>query len=202
MHALLFVCLLMSPSSSATPPPANLVKRFVLVASGLLLLWFFGYEQTLATDGRFDKMLCSHIARSGGVALRAMGFSAGTTNPADPQLLYLAGKPAVWVGAPCNGLVLYALFAGFVLAYPGPWRRKLWYIPVGILFIYGLNVVRVAVLALNHQYSPGSMDFNHHYTFSFLVYAFIFGLWMLWARRLAGPLAAPVSDSPIPLHHA
>ena len=51
--------------------------------------------------------------------------------------------------------------------------------------IWGLNVLRLAALALNHQYAHRSVDFNHHYAFTFVVYACIFGLWMLWARRLA-----------------
>ncbi|WP_375418551.1 exosortase X [uncultured Hymenobacter sp.] len=177
------------PSSSA-----GLVRRFVLVAAALLLVWFFGYEQTLAVDGRFDRLLCGQIAGSGAAALRLLGFSAAAYPP-QPQLLYLGGRAAVHVGPACNGLVLYCLFAGFVIAYPGPAARKLWYIPVGVGLIYLLNVLRVAGLALNQHYAPGTLDFNHHYTFSFVVYAAIFGLWMLWARRLAGPLA-PAATQP------
>lgn len=183
-------------SSPSTPlPPANwLIWRFVAVATALLLVWFFGYEQTLAVDGRLDRLLCGHIAAGGAAVLRAVGFSAGPA-PASPQLLLLGGRPAVWVGAACDGLVLYVLFGGFVLAYPGPAGRKLWYIPLGIALIYALNVLRVAALALNQHYAPNSLNFNHHYTFSFVVYACIFGLWMLWARRLAGPLASAAGAS-------
>jgi exosortase family protein XrtF len=98
----------------------------------------------------------------------------------------VAGKPAVIVGDPCNGLVLYALFAGFVLAFPGgTWRRKLPFIAGGIVLIYLLNILRVGALALNHLYSYGTVDFNHHYTFSFIVYGCIFLLWILWVRRYA-----------------
>ena len=53
-------------------------------------------------------------------------------------------QKAVYVGDYCNGLVFCALFMGFVLAYPGPVRRKVWFIPAGTLAIYLLNVVRVA----------------------------------------------------------
>ena len=168
------------------------------MATALLLLWFFGYEQTLAVDGRLDKLLCGNITAAGASVLRLMGLDA-RVDTASSQLLLLAGKPAVIVGPPCNGLVLYALFAGFVLAYPGPFGRKLWYIPLGIVLIWLLNVVRVALLALNHEYSPASLDFNHHYTFSFVVYACIFGLWMLWARRLAGPLEPDLGTDKVAL---
>ncbi|WP_046244885.1 exosortase X [Hymenobacter terrenus] len=164
----------------------RLLFRFLLVAAGMYLAWFFGYEQWLAHDGRLDKALCAQITAASMVILQVLGFAA-TISPGFNQLLLMNGQPAVVVGAPCNGLVLYALFGGFVLAFPGPWRRKLWFIPAGILLIWVLNVLRVAALALNHHYAHRTVDFNHHYTFTFVVYSCIFGLWMLWARRLAVP---------------
>jgi hypothetical protein len=46
--------------------------------------------------------------------------------------------------------------------------------------------VRVAVLAVNYHFSRHTFDFNHKYTYSFLVYSVIFGLWMLWVNRFSG----------------
>ena len=184
----------MSTTVSVPSPPASnrVLFRFLLVTVTLYLLWFFGYEQWLKPDGRLDTVLCEQIIQAGIGLLRALGFEA-TISAENAQLVMMKGRPAVIIGTPCNGLVLYALFAGFVAAFPGPWQRKLWYIPLGIALIWGLNVVRVAALAINHQYAQASVDFNHHYTFTFVVYAFIFGLWMLWARRLALPAGQSTS---------
>lgn len=173
---------------TTSPGPAasgnRLLFRFLLVAAAMYLVWFFGYEQWLALDGRLDMALCRHIASSSATVLRAVGFNAAV-NTAYPTVVMMNGQNAVIVGIPCNGLVLYALFGGFVLAFPGPWRTKLWFIPAGMALIWVLNVLRVGALALNHYYAHESVDFNHHYTFTFIVYACIFGLWMLWARKLA-----------------
>ena len=164
----------------------RLLFRFMLVAILMYLGWFFGYEQWLALDGHLDRELCNQITVASVALLQALGFAA-TLAPASVFLVVMNGQPAVIVGIPCNGLVLYALFSGFILAYPGPWQRKLWFIPAGIVLIWVLNVLRVAALAINHYYAHQSVDFNHHYTFTFIVYGCIFGLWMLWARRLAIP---------------
>lgn len=184
--------------TSATVTPAasgnRLLVRFLIVATVLYLAWFFGYEQWLAHDGRLDALLCRQIAEGAAAVLRLSGFNA-SVSAEHASLLLLNNNPAVVVGPPCNGLVLYTLFGGFVVAFPGPWLRKLWYVPAGIAGIWVLNVLRVVALALNHEYAPGSMDFNHHYTFTFVVYAFIFGLWMLWAKKLAGPRATSAIDS-------
>jgi exosortase family protein XrtF len=186
-------------SATLTPAPSpsgnRLLVRFLIVATTLYLAWFFGYEQWLAHDGRLDALLCRQIAQGAAAVLRAAGFTASISTE-HASLLLLNSNPAVVVGPPCNGLVLYALFSGFVVAFPGVWLRKLWYIPAGIVGIWVLNVLRVVALALNHEYAPGSLDFNHHYTFTFVVYAFIFGLWMLWAKKLADPRAVPANAIP------
>ncbi|RYU80293.1 exosortase X [Hymenobacter persicinus] len=180
-----------APAISTAPPPP--LRRFLVLAAVFAAVWFFGYEQWLAIDGRLDAALCANITSASAATLRLLGLDA-RVEAASPYLLLLNEQPVVRVGNPCNGLVLYALFAGFVLAFPGPWRRKLWFIPLGIALIYVLNIVRVGALAINHLYYHESVDFNHHYTFTFIVYACIFLLWMLWARRLATP-ATPAASA-------
>lgn len=174
-----------TPSVAAGPRWLAPRPRFLLVAAGLYLVWLVGYEGFIGPDGRLDAGLSVNIAAASAGLLRALGFAAG--HAAGTTLLLMDGRPAVYVGAPCDGLVLYALFAGFILAFPGPARPKAWFIPLGIWMIYLLNIVRVGALALNHHYAHRSVDFNHHYTFSFVVYAFICLLWMWWVRRYGSP---------------
>ncbi len=160
--------------------------RFLFIGAGLSLLWWLGYEQVIGPDGRLDLALSVHVAQGAAWGLQAAGFAAATAARA-PTVVTMAGQPAVSVGAACNGLMLYALFAGFVLAYPGSVRRKAWFIPFGIGVVYLLNVVRVAALAINHTYWYHTMDFNHHYTFTFIAYAAILGLWRWWAQLGTAP---------------
>ena len=56
-----------------------------------------------------------------------------------------------------------------------------------MLVVYVLNVARVAGLALNHVYWRPTVAFNHHYTFTLVVYTAIGALWVLWARHVAQP---------------
>lgn len=173
-----------TPPTSTAPAGNRLLFRFMLIATAMYLVWFFGYEQRLALDGRLDTFLCIQLSSVSAALLQVFGFAA-SLDAVHPSVLLMNGAPAVVVGPPCNGLVLYALFSGFVLAFPGPWRRRLWFIPMGMALIWVLNVLRVGALALNQHYAHQTVDFNHHYTFTFIVYGCIFGLWMLWARRSA-----------------
>jgi exosortase/archaeosortase family protein len=161
--------------------------QFLFVAACLYLGWLLAYEGFIGPDGRLDTWLSTNIAAASAGLLRLLGFSA--TVAVGSPLLCMDGQPAVIVGAPCDGLVLYVLFAGFIVAFPGPLRPKLWFIPLGIVVLYLLNIVRVGALALNQHYAHRSVDFNHHYTFSFVVYACICLLWMQWVRWYGGATA-------------
>jgi exosortase/archaeosortase family protein len=162
--------------------------RFMLIALGVYAAWVLGYEQILYSDGRLDQVLSTGVATTAAALLQMVGVAAGTAIGA-PTTVTMHGEAAVFVGNPCNGLVLYVLFAGFVLAYPGSARRKAWFVPVGIAAIFLLNAGRVAALALNHTYWFRTVEFNHHYTFTFIAYAAILGLWRIWAA-LGTPLLA------------
>ena len=97
----------------------------------------------------------------------------------------IAGGYPLEVGAPCDGLVLHALFLSFIVAFPGPWKHKLWFAPIGVLLIHGINVLRIVSLAMIIHYKPEYLDFNHDYTFTILVYSFVFLLWMIWVRKFS-----------------
>ncbi|MFD2784124.1 exosortase X [Hymenobacter rubripertinctus] len=156
-------------------------QRFLLLAALMYVAWVLGYEHGLALDGRLDDALSVNLAATSAGLLRLTGFAAGTQADV-PTIVTMYDQAAVIVGNPCNGLVLYALFAGFVLSYPGNGRRRLWFIPLGIATIYLLNVLRIAVLALNHTYWYHTVEFNHHYTFTFVAYGAILVLWARWVR--------------------
>jgi exosortase/archaeosortase family protein len=185
----------MAASPFATLPAPSATRqawRFGLLCAAFIALWLLGSAYGLGDNSALDTILCHQLATASAWGLRALGWAA-TTDVAQPSLLLLGGQPSVIVGAPCDGLVLYALLAGFVLAYPGPARRRLWFIPLGMLALWLLNVVRIIALALNHRYSPETFEFDHHYAFNVVAYAALGGLWLLWTRQ-GRPAANPAEE--------
>ena len=82
------------------------------------------------------------------------------------------------VGPSCDGVVLFALFAIFILSFPGRWLRKLWFIPLGIAAIHAANILRiVSLLFIQLYFGEEALKFNHDYTFTVFVYSIIFALW-------------------------
>jgi exosortase family protein XrtF len=103
------------------------------------------------------------------------------------RTLGIDGTHGLWIGDPCNGITLFALFTGFVIAYPGPVKRKIWFIPLGLFAIHIVNILRIVALAFITLYAPSYLEFNHTYTFTIIVYSFVFFLWMLWANKFSKP---------------
>ncbi|MGI4741831.1 MAG: exosortase X [Janthinobacterium lividum] len=175
--------------SPAATPAGRQFWRFGLLSVALMLLWAIGSAYGLGSASPLDEVLCQQLAASSAWGLRALGWLASVA-PYNLSLLLLNGQPTVIVGPACDGLVLYMLLAGFVIAYPGPAMRRLWFIPLGIIGLWLLNILRIMALALNHRYSPNTFDFDHHYAFSAVAYAALGGLWLLWTRQSLS--AAPV----------
>jgi exosortase family protein XrtF len=161
------------------------IASFVIKAVGLYLLWFIAYDFYLAPSGIIDAWLNNRVARDGVALLNLLGYNGSALPGIDQTVMCIDGIEMVGVGNPCNGLELFALFTGFILCFPGHWKTKLWFIPMGILIIHLVNVIRAAVLALIQKNAPEQLDFNHHYTFTIIVYTVIFVLWMLWTNKFS-----------------
>ena len=161
------------------------IASFVMKAVGLYLIWFVAYDFYLAPAGSIDAWLNNRVARDGVTLLNLFGYNSSITPGIDQTIMCIDGKEMVGVGNPCNGLELFVLFTGFILCFPGHWKIKAWFIPAGILIIHLVNVIRAAILALIQKNAPEQLDFNHHYTFTIIVYTVLFVLWMVWTNKFS-----------------
>ena len=165
----------------------NKLYRFITYAVLLYLLWLVVYEFWLHPLGFIDRAVIDNIIWISGGLIEFLGFELIGEFPFDEGIrtIGIDGTHGVWVGDPCNGITLFSLFMGFVLAYPGPIKSKLWFIPLGLILIHIINVVRVSALVLIVYYAPDTLEFNHTYTFTLIVYGFVFLLWWFCANKLA-----------------
>lgn len=99
------------------------------------------------------------------------------------KMINILGYNGVYLDRGCLARNLQGLFAGFILAYPGNFKHKLWFIPAGLVIIFILNVARIAGLAYIQKCCPQHIDINHHVVFKYVVYAFIFLMWLFWIKK-------------------
>lgn len=158
-----------------------LLKAGVLYTAAYLLYEFVLKKYTLVDEKfiRFIINVCVGI-------FNILGYKTFESREVDDvQVFGIDGSNGVWIGGPCNGITLMCLFAVFVIAYPGSVKNKLWYVPLGIVLVFLINIIRIVALALIAYYAPQYLNFNHTYTFTFLAYSFVFMLWMIWVNRLS-----------------
>lgn len=99
------------------------------------------------------------------------------------RIFYFANECSVQIVASCSGIKQMLQFLLLMLLYPGPWKHKAWYIPLGIVLIHLTNVLRLTGLCIVMANWPEHWKTAHDYPFRIIFYVVIFFLWVIWNDR-------------------
>jgi exosortase/archaeosortase family protein len=83
----------------------------------------------------------------------------------------------------CSGLKPILQFLLLMLIFPGPWKHKAWFLPLGVLIVHATNLFRICGLAVITVTIPEYWDFSHDYLFRPFFYVVIFLLWVWWVEK-------------------
>ncbi len=167
--------------------------KFLIIGFSVYLCWYILYEFKVKPQHWLDLFVVDNTILISNYILHAFNY---TTFTGEERLLGIDGTPGLWIGDKCNGVELFALFSVFVIAYPGSWEKKLWYIPLGIISIQILNILRVVGLAVVQHNFIEWTEFNHTYVFNIIMYGYIFLLWMIWANKLSDYKIGNITGKP------
>lgn len=158
---------------------------FLIRAGIFYFIWSVVYQSWILPHTSIDRYVINNLIDISSVFLKGMGYQL-IPNPAidEPiRTIGIDGTHGLWVGDPCNGLTLFAVFSAFLLAFPGQIKYKFWFIPLGLILIHLSNSIRITILAMIVKIDYNYLDFNHNYTFTVFVYGIIFLLWY-WFIKL------------------
>ena len=158
------------------------LRSFALKALGIFLLWYVLYELWLLPDGRLDHWVALRVIDGAALVTRLFGFEVWMHD----RVVTIAGNNGIQMVDGCTGISAIGLFLGFVWAYPGQNRSRLYFSLLGIAIIYLVNILRIATLMLMQEWAPQFFDFTHDYSTTTIFYLVIFLLWMLWVRIAEG----------------
>jgi len=88
----------------------------------------------------------------------------------------------VTVGVSCIGYEITALYTALIISFKGPISKKMWFIPLGVLMIYILNIFRICALAIMVTINQKIWELNHKLIFTVIIYSFIFIVWRYWLK--------------------
>ena len=163
------------------------VVRFLTLAVALYVGWYALYEFVLHPSGSLDNAVIDSLITWAGGILTFLGHELipEPANAENIRTIGVQGGHLLWIGDPCNGVGLFAVYLIFLLAYLGPWKHKSWFAVLGLLSIHLINVLRIAALCIVVTIDYELLNFNHDYTFYIVVYGWVFLLWAVWVRRFA-----------------
>ncbi len=118
-------------------------------------------------------------------------FGLDLTLKSSEGLIFTPSRHGGWVYvgviAECASLKQWLHWLFLMLLFPGPWKHKAWYIPIGLVIIEWTNVVRVCGILLALTQWPNSFHITHDYVFKVLFYFVIFLMWVLWVEVFVHP---------------
>ena len=171
--------------------------KFIVIFSILAIVWFSLYHNIYKLDKLFSsganqvniqKNISVGLAKYSNVFVSLCGYESTLDISTDLVITSVKGdyfNHGVWIGEPCNGVKIFGLFSLFILAFPGSWKKKLWFIPLGIFIVHTANAIRIAALTIISAENQEALDFNHNITFQVIVYGLIFLLWYWWVQKLS-----------------
>lgn len=160
----------------------NPTIRFLIAILGLYLLWYILYETVIQPMNHVDMFVINITISISKWILELFNYTVFTGTE---RVIGVDGTGGLWIGDNCNGITLFALFTWFIVAYKGKLKYKIPFIVLGIMSIELLNVLRIVGLAILDTISRAWTEFNHTYTFTILIYGYIFVLWMIWVNRMS-----------------
>jgi len=164
--------------------PLLFVINVLLVYAGWKLFLFFATGTTgilpRVWQNFNDVVAATIVQQSSWVLQHVLGYDLVY----NARNIIIKGTRGYFVADHCIGIAPCVIFAGFIAAFDGPWRHKLWYIPLGILLIFYINVLRVIMLGYA-QVEFGNVFFELMHTRYYLItsYGLFFLLVMYWMNK-------------------
>ncbi len=104
-----------------------------------------------------------------------------------PNVIHFnANNTAINVNESCSGFKQMWQVLVLFLLFPGPWKYKLWYIPMGMVSMFLVNVLRIVGLSFAMILWPQHWDFIHLWILRPFYYVVIFILWVIWVEKFGG----------------
>jgi exosortase/archaeosortase family protein len=120
--------------------------------------------------------LCRHLAE----VVHAIFNWLEITNYLYETTIYHPNGEGVRIVGGCNGIKQSFIFAMIMLFARGPFVHKLWFIPLGLVCVYLINVLRLLFLTYIIRDYPDMFEFWHGGVTKYLFYGLIFLMWMFW----------------------
>ncbi len=168
-------------------PNQKILLRFLAMMTIFVIVYFFWFvprSWTLPIIGenyaRFVHYTMMALTESTVVVLKITGYQAETFNLRNIDMY--DSSINVHVRNFCLGIDMMAMFTALILSFPGKWKSRFWFIPLGFLGIHIINVCRVTALCIVTVHYGYSNFIDRHIVFNAVATLFIFLMFVQWVK--------------------
>lgn len=162
------------------------VFLFMVITLVIHFLWRFwannlGYDPFAASMHEIQEWMATIVFnQSTWFITNVLGIPITTVE----NTMYFANKGYMQINQSCSGMKQIMQFVLLMMVFPGLWKRKLWFIPLGVLIVHLTNLFRVIGLSVVITTIPDYWKFSHDNVFRPLFYIVIFAMWVWWVEKI------------------
>lgn len=152
----------------------------------MLSILYALYLNASPRTGYFPDFFTNLVARQSGAVLESFGYSSHL-KPYEfggAMLLTVDNKYSVSIVEGCNSINVIILFVSFIIAFTENLKKTLLFFLAGAVLIYGVNILRIAILVVALYRFPQYENLLHSVVFPGIIYGMVFILWMVWVKML------------------
>ncbi|NOX85503.1 MAG: exosortase/archaeosortase family protein [Chlorobi bacterium] len=168
-------------------PLLDVIIFMVIIVFFHFLWWNFGLKKLMLeylSFSNLEQYMAHQVAvPSAWFVKHIIGYDIKTLE----TTLYFPNNGYIAVEGSCSGLKQFYQWIVLMLLFPGPWKHKLWYIPMGLIVIHLTNIFRIIVLSVVVMHWPQQWDFIHLWIMRPFFYVIIFIMWMFWEEKFRLP---------------
>lgn len=140
------------------------------------LLMDFEFFAGTIRNHQFTIIFSNFLATTTGAIINLLGYEISIIKNA----IWFTTNNGVYFDFGCLGYRELIWFSIFLLFAPGPFKHKLWFIPVGLIIIEISNILRAVSIAISNYHAPQSFDLIHAQGTLWFVYGTVLALWLIW----------------------
>ena len=166
----------------------NKANSFVIKIAGVYALWKVFHYWVTKPDSIIHQSWLQLIEAMGTFYASATStvlniFNQNTIS-SGIEVIYQVSKKHIRVEDHCLAIPAMVVFTFSIILFGGQWKHKLWFIPLGWLGIFTINLVRLMFVCYAFEnFSQQFYEINHSFVYVAITYGLIFAMIMWWMKK-------------------
>lgn len=155
-----------------------ILYTFIIAGFHLLYKYFEAAIISIPIDSYIIAFLVQNLLITSSWVLNIFGMR----NSISGDVITLPNGFQIQMQFGCSGFQQFLLITILFILFPGPWKKKMWFIPSAILLVHILNIARFVGISVYAIHFKTYFHLVHDWIFRPFIYFAIFMTWIIWVE--------------------